>query len=74
MILTIGIAKLLYCTASLQELNIAYEVMVDQILHSTSACLDLHEVLSMHHLALRARQKVCDHVIVQHQCDLLGAM
>jgi hypothetical protein len=33
----------------LQELNLAYKVMIDQILHSTSACLDCFEVLSFHH-------------------------
>jgi hypothetical protein len=57
--------------ARLQELNLAYEAMIDQILNSTSACLDRHEALSTHHLALIAQQQICDSALAHYRRELL---
>ncbi len=49
-----------------------YEAMFDKILHSTSTCLESHEVLSSHHLALLARQEVCNSAIAHYRRELLA--
>ncbi len=54
--------------ARLQELNLAYAAVVDQIIPLTSACLESHEMLTTHHIALTARQKACDSAIAHQRC------
>jgi hypothetical protein len=56
----------------LQDLHLNYEATIDQLLLSTSTWLDRHEELCKLHLALRARQKVCDSAVAHYRDQLVA--